>query len=331
MRMKLLPGMLVCLAIVLAWYVPAVIRGGREYLNATLLHHSVARFAEGTSHVRPFYYFLLSFPGDFLPWILFLPGAAVYGLSGEAAPKRKEFLFLFVWFVVIFLFFSISKGKRSLYLLPLFPAASLMVGKLWDDFVFGSMERFRRGWISFPLYGLMGLMLIGGAAVPWVVSMKFPSYLAYGLPIAFLMVGSSLTLFVLNRFKSYGAILFLVAGIMAGVHFYALRVIFPLVNPYKSARFFSQEITSRIRPSEKLAIYENFGTGPFNYYTGIVPILELKTKEEFFRFFESSERVFCILKYRNLRQFQSMEGMPATVLIARRQIGDKDVALISNR
>ena len=196
-RMRLLPGMLLMIAIVLAWYAPAVWKGGKDFLNQTLMVHTIDRFATGWSKVRPFYYYLYNFPADFMPWVLFLPAALVYGFSKEVFEKRKEFLFLLVWFVVIFLFFSLSKGKRPLYLLPLYPAASLMIGKLWDDFISARTERFRHEWISFPLYGFMGLILIAGAAIPWipwVVSRKFPAYLSYLphfpylLPVAFLMV-----------------------------------------------------------------------------------------------------------------------------------------------
>jgi hypothetical protein len=249
----------------------------------------------------------------------------------EANKKRREFLFLIVWFVVIFLFFSLSKGKRGLYLLPLFPAVSVLIGKLWDDFIFTTMGHFKREWISFPLYAFIALTLIAGAAIPWVISMKFHSYLPYALPVAFLMVGSSLTLFVFYRFKNYGAILFLIIGMMAGGYFYTLRVIFPLVNPYKSARFISQEITLRIQPGEKLGIYGDIGTGPYNYYTGIVPILELEGEGDLYHFLKSSERVFCLLKFRDFSKLQTIAEKPEVQLIARRKVGDDDIVLLSNR
>ncbi len=329
--MRLLPGMLLFVSIVLAWYLPAVLSGGKEYLQETMFKHTVDAYAKGWTHVRPIYYYLYNFPVDFLPWILFLPAAIAYGYSREKMEKRREFSFLFLWFIIIFLFFSLSKGKRALYLLPLYPAVSIMVGKLWDDLITTPMERFRNEWVSFPLYGFMGLALIGGAAIPWIISMKFPSYLPYTLPLAFLLVGGSLVLFVLHRFKNYGAILFILIGMLAGGYFYTTRVIFPLVNPYKSARFICQEITSRIQPAEKLAIYGGFGTGPYNFYTGIVPILELEGKETLFHFLGSSERVFCLLQFRDFSQFQQMEGRPEVQLISRRKVGDDDIVLISNR
>ncbi len=329
--MKLWPGMLLFMAIVLSWYLPAVLKGGRDYLDATLLKHSVDRFAKGSSHIRPIYYYFYNFPVEFLPWFFFIPAAIVYGYSREVIEKRKDFLFLLIWCITIFLFFSLSKGKRGIYLLPLYPAASLMIGKLWNDMIFTPMDHFRQEWISFPLYGLMGLTLTGGAIIPWMVSMRFPSYLPYALPIAFLMVGSSLTLFILNRFKHHGAIFFLMIAMMAGGFFYTLRVVFPLVNPYKSARFISQEITSRIQPNEKLALYGGFVTAPYNYYTGIVPILELEGEENLVHLLGSPERVFCILKFRDFYKFQTMVEKPKVQLITRHKVGNDDIVLISNR
>jgi len=330
-RMKLLPGMLLFMIIVLAWYFPAVTRGGNVYLRETLFRHTVDAYAKGWTHVRPFYYYLYHFPLEFLPWFIFLPGAIVYGFSREDIGKRREFLFLFAWFAIIFLFFSISKGKRGLYLLPLYPAAALMVGKFWEDMVFTSIERFRREWISIPLYGLMALTLVGGVAAPWVISARFPAYFPYSLPVAFLLVGGSLALFVSYRFKRHGIVFFVIVAMMAGGFFYTLRVAFPLVNPYKSARFICQEITSRIQPGEKFAIYGDFEPGPFNFYTGIVPIPVLSEEEDLFNFLSSPERVFCLLRSRDFLRFQLRGGRLEVQLIARRGVGGDDFVVISNR
>ena len=330
-KMKLLSGILLFMVVVLSWYLPAVSKGGNVYLRETLFKHTMDAYAKGWTHVHPFYYYLYHFPLEFLPWFIFLPGAMVYGFLKEAAGKRRESLFAFVWFAVIFLFFSISKGKRGLYLLPLYPAASLMVGKFWEDVIFTRMECFRREWITIPLYGLMGLILVAGVATLWVVSARFPAYFFYSLPVAFLLVGGSLVLFISYRFKRHGIVFFVIFGLMAGGFFYAQRVVFPAVNSYKSARFICQEITSRIRPGEKLAIYGDFEPGPFNFYTGIVPIPVLNEKEDLLDFLRSRERVFCLLRSRDFLRFQLMEGSPEVQLIARRGVGGDDFVVISNR
>jgi hypothetical protein len=106
-------------------------------------------------------------------------------------------------------------------------------------------------------------------------------------------------------------------------------VVFPLVNPYKSARHLSQEITSRIQPGEKLGIY---GSAPeaFNFYTGIVPIIELETGDELFRFLRSPEQVWCLIDLPSFEVLRKMKRMPKVLLITQRQVGGDSFVLVAN-
>jgi 4-amino-4-deoxy-L-arabinose transferase-like glycosyltransferase len=329
--MRLPSGMLLMMALVLSWYVPAVLQGGSSYLQDTLFKHSIARYSQGWAKLRPFYYYLYMFPISFLPWAIFLPGAFIYGRLRETLEKRKEYLFLLVWFAVIFLFFSMSKGKRALYLLPLFPAAAILVGKLWHDLIFLSVDMIRRRWVSIPLCGLVGVSLLGGAATPWVVSWKAPSYFWHSLPVAFVLVGFSLAVFFMHRVKHDGKTFMLIILMVAAGLFYSQRVVFPAVNPYKSARLLSEEITSRISTGDKVCVYGRVSAGDYNFYTGIVPIYDFSRPEDLFVFLKSSKRVFCLLTFKDYSKFQEMPGCPGMRLLARRQVGNNDVALISNQ
>jgi len=118
---------------------------------------------------------------------------------------------------------------------------------------------------------------------------------------------------------------------MAGGFFYALRVVFPLLNPHKSARFICQEITSRMQRGDKLAFYGDFEPGPYNFYTEIVPIPVLEKEEALSDFLGSQERVFCLIRSRDFLKFQMAGGRPEFRLIARRGVEANDLVLISNR
>ena len=120
-RMRLLTGMALCFVVVLSWYLPAVLKGGQDFINETLLHNTIDRFAKGSSHIRPFYYYLTNFPVDFLPWFLFLPGAIVYGFSERKEGISRVFFFLLIWFVVIFLFFQRFKREEGHLSSPVIP------------------------------------------------------------------------------------------------------------------------------------------------------------------------------------------------------------------
>ena len=224
--MRLLSGLGIFLAIVLCWYVPAVLKGGETFLHQTLFHKTIDYYSQGLDHPKPIYFYLANFPASFLPWSLFLPGAMVYGYFEWRERKRKEVLFVFTWFIVIFLFLSFSLAKRNLYLLPLYPAASLIVSKLWGDFISNQMRDFRREWISFPFYALVGLIFVLGLIILWAVSKRLPSYLLGTLPITAFFMSGSWIVFFLYRSKRYGSAFFLLVGIVAVGFFYIEHFLF---------------------------------------------------------------------------------------------------------
>ena len=123
---------LICLAaflgVTLSWFVPAVALGGLEYAQTTLLHHSLERYLQAWEHSAPWYFYLGAFPAEFLPWTLFLPQALLAGARLRQNQQQEGWWFACCWLVTILGFFSISTGKRDIYILPAFPAAALLVG-----------------------------------------------------------------------------------------------------------------------------------------------------------------------------------------------------------
>jgi 4-amino-4-deoxy-L-arabinose transferase-like glycosyltransferase len=133
------------------WILAAVALAPAGFAEAAVGENLIGRFFAGTSHARPFYYFAIQLPLDFLPWSLLLPFAipVVWGWSrsssekidgasgnasdpssGKAPPSRPASAwtarFLLAWLIVPLVFFSLSAGKRGLYLLPIFPALALV-------------------------------------------------------------------------------------------------------------------------------------------------------------------------------------------------------------
>jgi len=69
----------------------------------------------------------------------------------------------------------------------------------------------------------------------------------------------------------------------------------------------------------------------YNFYTGIVPILETENEAEVIDLFRSKEKVFCLVEsddYENLvRKYTDL----SLNLITRRGVGSRDMVLVSNR
>jgi 4-amino-4-deoxy-L-arabinose transferase-like glycosyltransferase len=155
----LLPGLPVFLLVVGAWYVPAVLTEGLGYAYETVVHQQVVRYTGSWVHRGPWYYYIGEFTAGFFPWVLFLPGAVA--LARRA--RETSFLYPLGWLVTGFLFFSLASSKRGAYLLPVYPAAAILVGWVWTRAV-GSRER--TPWIGVPLalVSVAGAVLAAGLA-----------------------------------------------------------------------------------------------------------------------------------------------------------------------
>jgi hypothetical protein len=121
------------------WILAATALAPPGFAEAAVSENLIGRFFAGTSHARPFYYFAIQLPLDFLPWSLLLPfaipvlwrgsksaSAKTDGMLARARGTASAARFLMIWMIVPLIFFSLSAGKRGLYLLPIFPALALV-------------------------------------------------------------------------------------------------------------------------------------------------------------------------------------------------------------
>jgi hypothetical protein len=130
----LVRGAAIVLLITLTWFILALREGGREFFEIVVLDESVNRFlgiGRRADKTRPFYYLAGHFFGKFLPWSFFVPTAVIRYWKADDSEEKTKLLLPFVWLFGVLIFFSISKGKRTDYILPMYPAASLIVAWLW--------------------------------------------------------------------------------------------------------------------------------------------------------------------------------------------------------
>ncbi|MCP3986063.1 MAG: phospholipid carrier-dependent glycosyltransferase, partial [bacterium] len=126
-------ALLISLGPGLLWVAAATTLAPSGFAGEAVGTNLFGRFFAGTSHARPFYYFLFQFPIEFLPWTLVWPGVYWVGrhrvfVRGDEPEERsrRAWRFLLAWVGVSLVFFSISSGKRGLYMVPAFPAAALL-------------------------------------------------------------------------------------------------------------------------------------------------------------------------------------------------------------
>src|SRR5688500_19331424 len=114
------------MVLAMGWYVVAVTRGGEGFFDRQILQENLSRFAGGSGHSHPIYYYISYLFTQSMPWGLFLR-VFLWDLFSSSVRANENALFLKRWFLVMFVFFSISVGKRAVYLLPVYPALALLL------------------------------------------------------------------------------------------------------------------------------------------------------------------------------------------------------------
>ena len=87
---------------------------------------NVRRFFDAHNHRGPPYLYLYVLPGLLAPWSLFLPA----GLVRAHATRDRLDRFALAFFWGVFVFFTLSSSRRSYYLLPILPAAAVLVARV---------------------------------------------------------------------------------------------------------------------------------------------------------------------------------------------------------
>ncbi|OUL36709.1 glycosyltransferase [Nostoc sp. T09] len=141
-EMNVLMGMLIILVLSVPWYALVIWRNGWTFINSFFGYHNLERFTEVVNgHSAPWYFYFLVVLLGFAPYSVYLPAAMIrlkfWQRSHWRSQERSQQLGLFacIWFLGVFGFFSIAVTKLPSYVLPLMPAAAILVALLWSDLI----------------------------------------------------------------------------------------------------------------------------------------------------------------------------------------------------
>jgi 4-amino-4-deoxy-L-arabinose transferase-like glycosyltransferase len=109
----------------LAWAAAAVALAPSGFAGDALWENLVGRFFAGSSHARPWWFYLERFPLGVLPLTLLWPLAwlrfRALARDPAAAETRRAWRFLLAPIGAALVFLSLSAGKRGVYLAPIEP------------------------------------------------------------------------------------------------------------------------------------------------------------------------------------------------------------------
>lgn len=154
-------GMLLFMLIAAPWFY-LVMKANPEFFQRFFIYEHYTRFTtRELGRYQPWYYFVPVLLLGMLPWTVLMFDTLLHTWKSSARAD-KEFnpeRFLLVWVVFIYLFFSVSGSKLPSYLLPMFPALALLMGKQ-----LAAMPAHRLFWLIVPV---LPLALAALAAAPF--------------------------------------------------------------------------------------------------------------------------------------------------------------------
>jgi len=319
-------GILIFLVVASPWYILISLKDP-EYFNLFFIKQNLGNFfSADVRHPEPIYFYIPVLVGGMFPWSMFLPLALFRGFRTRRTSNSDGTLFALIWFFTIFIFFSLASSKLGTYILPLFPAAALLMGALLRDLIDGSSPGFDKG----IFYSYLPVVIVLPLALIYILVFPPADLLAEGgfdmqsiYYIAAWLVACCIISMVLIVRKKYRLFIGSNVGTVVTMFLFALIFIVPQAEHYRSSKALALKMDELLEPSEDLVFFSK-ARDTFLFYTNRTAA-ELHKPDELRKYLASEKQVFCIIRMKNWEDLEMLHD--AMYIVVRK--GDK--IIVSNK
>lgn len=344
-------GLFIILAVATPWYAAMIHRHGWGFLSAFIIGDHVKRFLYGASGMsRPWWYYGPVLVSEFFPWSFFLPAAvaatilrlrspggassatgaptdsfpaicpslpannATAPASGDQGSLPSEWAdrFLLAWMGFILIFFSLSVAKQNEYLLPLYPAAALVIGRFFSEAQPFS-SRLIKALLAFSVALLAGAFI----GVAWIAASRAPTLFdAHRLltTTSVVLLTGALLLVSVYLFGTLRQVFALTAATMLVFTGIVLSLL-PKLEYYRPVRPLAERINREAAPDDLVGYYRF--TAPSLCYYSRRKIFEVFTPDEIKEILRSTRRTFCLMYERDIIALGEDPALPLRVVECR--------------
>ena len=336
LEMRLISGGALFLLVCAPWFL-LVSQRNPEFPYFFFIHEHFQRFLTTVHHrYQPPWFFIPVLAGTLLPWSPFIPAALARGWRERGS--RSQTLFLLLWAVVIFAFFSKSDSKLIPYILPVFPPLALLIGNWLAQGVSPtSLRRHAAG------TGLLLVLLAAGALGYPLLCAKAQIGVADGALVGGLLLCQGIAALVAGRSGDPARLL---VALAATAYLFALGappVVYARVAPDSSSKEFARVINERAGKEVAIACYSGYEQGiAFYTHRRVIVVGDpdelgfgrdqggqaawFLEKPAFARLWDSHAPLFSVIRVRDLPELKAAVKTPITIVAS---VGKR--ALISNR
>jgi len=339
-------GILLFLIVVCPWLIMAQ-KENPDFLWFFFVREHFLRFTTKMhGKTEPFYFYLPILVGGLIPWLLYLIKAWKNRYITESLFSPDENKLLIVWFLLIFIFYTVSSSKLVTYIAPVFLPLALFAGCIFKKYEEEMpMEQnamqviiYRLAIIFQSLIFFIILMLppifkkYSDAEKGLVILVSDRWWLYIVIPVIALLLLTFLPDLIYKKFKrGWFFSIYVLCAILLG------SMLFPLndfLAPYRSAEVTKEAIARYVPKVRDLYQYKiNFyGIDFYNKIRtpivddfgelseGIAKMPEKERKhyflsaEEFFKLYAEKKDIYCITQHKEkLRQI--MQRFPETKVL----------------
>ena len=297
-RTRPLIGMTIALAIVLPWYVVMAVQHGRAFTDFALGHEIVERMLSEESFGAPargFFYYFKIWPGDAAPWsVLFVASIGWIGWRWSSLDQaaRQAVIFAAAWFISIFLVFSMSRSKVPHYVLPAYPAASLLIGVFVDRFADTRKDAL---WWGVPMAVIAVASILAAAATGLFLDVLTPgdTIVKWLVPGVFGIGGAAIGVAIWKRMllPAVYALTCMLAAVFALI---GVFVVPRIVEPFKPMPLLARQAAELSQTDAPIGLLGRYGLSSLIYYSRR-HVIALDDDDETVMFLSTHPDAVCVM------------------------------------
>ena len=325
-------GLLVFLLVALPWHILAQ-QADSDFFDFYIIGQHFSRYATlAAKRYQPGWFYIVILIAGLLPWTAFLPGAIKYYVQQGWQAWRAQPVnsFLTVWFIFVFVFFSVSNSKLVPYILPIFPALALLLGNYLYQY---QQNKKSTATLYYLIFGFTGIFAIACWTSPlWFTEklMQYKDIIPYIYYMSFIVVVSVAAWGYCWKKGWISRGVGVLAGGMLICLSFGIIFITPITNK-KSTKPFADYLENVLTPDDVIITYHNFYFDLPYYLDRLVLVnydhREIEfglaqepdnpqwvTTEEVWQLWNSSQRVFVVTPSKFYSEFKDA-AMPGNLLV----------------
>ena len=222
-----------------------------QYRDNILLKQTVTRYADAWGHIKPPWYLLTNAVAWlWLPITVLLPWL-VPAWTRDLKARDPVTLLLGAWVLLVLLFFSLSEGKRSVYIFPALPALVLITGRHLQPLLTWPGARS----VLFGLALLFTILLLAAGAYTLIDPQALREWLfdpGQARPLAWTVLGmgtvAAASLLLLRVKRAVAAYICTMLSVWLGASF----LVYPRIDATRSGAGIIETAAAALGPGESL-------------------------------------------------------------------------------